>query len=177
MLVSHLSSTAWLGGRWWAYLEPQATPNTSRPTTSPRQSNCVTAPDSSSPPVSINSYRSWQASTQCLSCRSPTAQSVIYVREPHSSLHWSSNIPVYKKMNPSKEARGLKSPAGLPGMFVRLGQRGEAIKQQKQLAMMFTVQQTVSWGWPLMADCVSVSDHLATAAWESIGKTTQTYQK
>lgn len=57
MLVSHLSSTAWLGGRWWAYLEPQATPNTSRPTTSPRQSNCVTAPDSSSPPVSINSYR------------------------------------------------------------------------------------------------------------------------
>lgn len=39
------------------YLEPQVTPNTSRPTTSPRRSNSATAPDWFSPPVLKNSYR------------------------------------------------------------------------------------------------------------------------
>lgn len=39
-------------------------------------------------------YRFWQASTQCLSCRSPTAQLVICARGPSLSQYWSSNIPV-----------------------------------------------------------------------------------
>lgn len=64
--------------------------------------------------------RFWQASTQYLSCRSPTAQLVICVKGPLSSLCWSSNILVWWRMTPTKETRGLKSSAGLPGMCVRV---------------------------------------------------------
>lgn len=195
------------------YLEPQVTPNTSRPTTSPIRSNSATALDWFSPPVFLNSYRYkltfvyfivektgdslfrinwhlcwiayinlwenvliphdafpcypskaldefqgccvwlllnfsvlgyylaifknnwtsfwfvlfmsfffhlvfsvcfcfifsrfWQASTQCLSSRSPTAQLVICVKGSRSSLCWSSNIPVCWRMTLTKETRGL----------------------------------------------------------------------
>lgn len=58
--------------------------------------------------------------------------------------------------------------ASLPSLLCVLqpGQREEDIKQQKQLAMMFTVQLIVCCGLQSTADCVSSSDHLATAASE-----------
>lgn len=67
-------------------------------------------------------YRSWLASTQCLSSRSPTAQLDTCVSEPPSSLCWSSNIPVCWRMNPITETRALKSLVGLHGMCVRVRQ-------------------------------------------------------
>lgn len=61
-----------------------------------------------------------QASTQCLNCRSPTAQLVICVKGPLSSLCWSSSIPLCWRMTRTKETKVLKSSAGLPGMCVRV---------------------------------------------------------
>lgn len=63
-------------------------------------------------------FRFWQASTQCLNCRSHIAQLAICVKGSHSSLCWSSNIPNCWKMTVTKETR--KDLAGQPGMCVRV---------------------------------------------------------
>lgn len=59
-----------------------------------------------------------QASIRCLSCRSLIAQWVICVKGSHSSLCWSSNIPVCRRT--IMKTSSLKSLAGRLGMCVRV---------------------------------------------------------
>lgn len=63
-------------------------------------------------------FRSCQASTPWLRCRSLTAQLGTCVRGSHSSLCSSSNIPVYRTA--TKISSRLKGWAGPPGTCVRV---------------------------------------------------------
>lgn len=63
-------------------------------------------------------FRSCQASTPWLRCRSLTAPLGTCVKGSHSSLCSSSNIPVYRTV--TKISRHLKCLAGQPGTCVRV---------------------------------------------------------